>query len=180
MDEVKESLDQAIGLEIEAIKVYDKSDDLAKQKGDGKTAEVFAHVNREERQHLREFVQRRAELAPIEGDGDLPQADLMLHALAHMHGSPGILVDPDLAKASACICYGNVCFTKGIVGALDPAQRETYCATPVQKGETERVRNWRDAVDVCKVNTKDLPKGEKLKEYLSCMGLELEKRGITP
>ncbi|GAI02962.1 unnamed protein product, partial [marine sediment metagenome] len=45
-------------------------------------------------------------------------------------------------------------------------------------GMTRRLRNWQEAVSVCKVEIEPIPKGEKLEPWLSCMGRELPKRGI--
>lgn len=108
-------------------------------------------------------------------------AILLLHSIAHSKGSPGIMVDPDIAARTPCKCYDNVCFSRGIIGALDPAQREAYCPTTEHvssPGMTRRLRNWNEAVGVCKTEIESIPKGERLEPWLSCMGRELPKRGI--
>lgn len=106
---------------------------------------------------------------------------LILHSVPHAYGSPGIMVDADVAARTPCKCYDNVCFSRGIVGALDPAQREAYCPTiehATSPGMTRRLKNWQEAVDVCKGEIEKYEKGERLEPWLSCMGRELPAHGI--
>lgn len=112
---------------------------------------------------------------------DTGTAILILHSIPHSHGSPGIMVDKDIAARTSCKCYDNVCFSRGIIGALSPAQREAYCPTTehvTSPGMTKRLRDWNEAVGVCKVEIKEYEKGERLEPWLECMGRELPKRGI--
>ena len=112
---------------------------------------------------------------------DTGTAILILHSIAHSEGSPGIMVDPDVAARTPCKCYDNVCFSRGIIGALSPAQREAYCPTTehvTSPGMTRRLKNWQEAVGVCKKEIEPIPKGERLEPWLSCMGRELPKRGV--
>ncbi|MBA7703328.1 hypothetical protein ES703_112110 [subsurface metagenome] len=68
-----------------------------------------------------------------------------------------------------------------MVGALSDEQEKLYCPT-VEKierpGTVERMRNWQEAVDVCKAEIEPIPKGERLEPWLSCMSRELETRDI--
>ena len=108
---------------------------------------------------------------------------LLLHSVSHVEKkhSPGIVVDADVAARTPCTAYGPIWFSKGIVGALDAAQKEAYCPT-VEHNESSgikiRLENWMAAMKMCKEEIKDIPKGEKLEPWLSCLSQELRKRGI--
>lgn len=106
---------------------------------------------------------------------------LLLHSIPYAHGSPGIVVDSDIAARTPCKCYDNICFSRGIIGSMSEAQREAYCPTVehvTSPGMTRRLKNWQEAVNVCKVEIESIPKGERLEPWLSCMGRELPARGI--
>lgn len=110
---------------------------------------------------------------------------LLLHSIPAAHGSPGIVVDADVAARTPCTVYSidgsEIVFSKGIIGALDKAQKEAYCPTKEYKkspGIEKRLRNWQEAVNICKTEIADIPKGERLEPWLSCMGRELPKKGI--
>jgi len=104
--------------------------------------------------------------------------------IPQMEGSPGIVVDADVAARTHCTCYKiddtEMCFSKGIIGTLSKPQIEAYCPTKVYKeqGITKRVKSFKEAVDVCKAEIAKYPKGERLEPYLTCMSWELAKRGI--
>lgn len=103
-----------------------------------------------------------------------------------IHNSPGILVDEATAKATPCKTFDigkgkKLYFSKGIIGALDEDQIETYCKGMIAEESPElreRVEKFRSASDVCVTECEILPKGERLDCRLSCMGRELRKRGI--
>jgi len=107
---------------------------------------------------------------------------LLIHWL--IPHSPGIVVDEAVAKATPCICYDVdgklMCFSKGIIGTLDQGQIEAYCPEKkiVKEGIARRVAKFREAAEVCKLEIKDIPKGERLEPWLKCMGRELRARGI--
>lgn len=106
---------------------------------------------------------------------------LILQSIPYAHGSPGIIVDPDVAARTPCKCYGNVCFSRGIIGALSEPQREAYCPSiehVTSPRMTKRLENWQEAVGTCKTEIEHYEKGERLEPWLSCMGRELPKRGI--
>lgn len=112
---------------------------------------------------------------------DSSTAVLILHSVPHAYGSPGIMVDPDIAARTPCKCYNNICFSKGIIGSMSKAQREAYCPTTehiTSPRMTKRLENWQEAVGVCKKEIEKFEKGERLEPWLSCMGRELPKRGI--
>jgi len=92
-------------------------------------------------------------------------------------GSPGIVVDPDIAARTPCTCYKidetEICFSRGIIGALDEAQREAYCPTKKYKfgeGIERRVRAFKECAEE--------HKGKPLPEYLKSMGKCLRAKGI--
>jgi len=105
----------------------------------------------------------------------------------------GIVVDEEVAKRTPCTCYkigptnepkDLLCFSPGVIGTLTDAQDVAYCTErhikPAKDGIPTRVEKFREASDVCvrEVEALGLPKGERLKARLECMGRELKKRGI--
>lgn len=106
--------------------------------------------------------------------------------LSQVRGSPGFVVDPGVARDTPCTCYhvkeNDLCWSKGIVGALDKEQEELYCSERDYKelspAQQERLQNFQASADACKLETKDVPKGEELQPWLSCMSKELRSRGI--
>jgi len=111
---------------------------------------------------------------------------LILHSVPYMHGSPGIVVDEALAKSTPCRCIEyrpgkKLCFSKGIIGALSDEQEKEYCTEQVEMvspGLKERLEDWMEAVETCKKEIAEIPKGERLEPWLTCMGRELRARGI--
>lgn len=101
-----------------------------------------------------------------------------------IEGSPGIVVDKDLAARTACTVYKvdetEMAFSRGIIGTLSKPQIEAYCPTKVFKveGIARRVKRFKEAATECKVEIKKYPKGERLEPWLTCMGAALRKRGI--
>jgi len=101
-------------------------------------------------------------------------------------GSPGIVVDPELAKKTTCTCYRIdktfMCFSKGIIGTLKyPEQVEEYCPTMIEKESPalkERIEKFKEAAEVAHKRIEHLPKGERLEPWLRAMGEELSERGI--
>lgn len=135
----------------------------------------------EERSRINELLRENAELRGIIDKLTESAEELLLHSTVHAYGSPGIVVDADIAARTPCRCYGNICFSRGIIGALSKPQREAYCPSVKEvtsPGMTKRIQNWQEAVNICKSKTETLPKGEKLEPYLICMGQELTRRGI--
>lgn len=107
--------------------------------------------------------------------------DLTVEAL----GSPGLMVNPDVAARTGCRCYlvdgTEMCFSKGIIGTLSKAQNEAYCKTKeiLKEGAlVERVKKFKEAARAAKAKIEKIPKGERLEPWLKAMGEELGKRGI--
>lgn len=114
------------------------------------------------------------------------QDSFMLHSIPYAYGSPGIVVDEAKAKATPCRCIEyklgkKLCFSKGIVGALSDEQEEIYCPTVEaleSPGLEKRLKDWRGAVEICKAEIAEIPKGERLEPWLKCMSRELAATGV--
>lgn len=112
----------------------------------------------------------------------------LVQSMAHMETatSPGIVVNPEIAKSSPCRCAvldsSELCFSRGIVGAMDEGQKQLYCQPKTyfeSPGLQERLKKFKEAVAAAQERIKDIPKGERLEPWLSVMSEELEKRGIA-
>ena len=132
-----------------------------------------------------EIEELKAKLGEIEKAIERLEENLLLHSIPEIEGSPGIVVDEAVAKATPCTCYAidgtEMCFSRGIIGTLSPAQREAYCVagkTIKEEGIVRRVKKFKEAVGVCKTEIEKFPKGERLEPWLACMGREARKRGI--
>ena len=111
---------------------------------------------------------------------------LMLHSVPYAQGSPGVVINEAVAKASPCRCIEyrpgkKLCFSKGIVGALSDEQEGIYCPTVEaleSPGLEKRMEGWMQSVETCKREIAPIPKGERLEPWLGCMSRELGARGI--
>lgn len=114
---------------------------------------------------------------------------LLLHSMPYLHGSPGIVVDEERAKASACKCVEyspgkKLCWSPGIIGALTDEQERIYCPTMVEiqrPGTVRRMRSWGESVDVCKTELAEIPEAtgeERATTWMRCMSRELRARGV--
>jgi hypothetical protein len=122
----------------------------------------------------------------VEEDMDMVAMFLLYHSMAHMNTehSPGIVVYPDIAKASPCKCAkvdgSELCFSPGIIGAMDEGQKELYCNPKMSfksPALQQRLRIFKQAVKAAQKKVKDIPKGERLAPWLAAMSEELVKRG---
>lgn len=107
--------------------------------------------------------------------------DMTIEAL----GSPGLMVNTDVAARTGCRCYKVdetlMCFSKGIIGTLSKPQVEAYCPRKeiiTEGGLVERVKKFKEAARAAKAKIAKVPKGERLEPWLKAMSEELEKRGI--
>lgn len=110
---------------------------------------------------------------------------LLLDLTVEEMGSPGIVVNPDLAARTPCKCYlvdeTEMCFSAGIIGTLSKPQVQAYCPTKEvlkEGGIVERVKRFKEAAAAAKERIKDIPRGERLEPWLKTMSEELRKRGI--
>lgn len=110
---------------------------------------------------------------------------MLLDLTVEEMGSPGIVVNADVAARTGCRCYQVdetlMCFSKGIIGTLSKPQVEAYCPTKEvlkEGGLVERVKKFKEAAAAAKAKIASIPKGEKLEPWLTAIGEELRKRGI--
>lgn len=115
----------------------------------------------------------------------LKNRGILLTLLVEEVGSPGIVVNTDVAARTPCRCYvvdkTQMCFSKGIIGTLSEAQREAYCPSKeilTEGGLVERIKKFKEATRVAHKEIEHLPKGERLEPWLEAMGREARKRGI--
>ena len=92
----------------------------------------------------------------------------------------GIVVDEAEALTTPCehIKGTNLYFSKGIIGALSPEQVQKYCKVTIEVEKPEVVKRhekWKEAVETCKLKTKHLRGGERVKEFIECMKVEAKK-----
>jgi len=117
-----------------------------------------------------------------EGENDT----LMLHSVPYVEGSPGIVINEELAKATPCRCIEyrpgkKLCFSRGCVGALSDEQEKLYC-NPEEKLESpgleKRMEHWMESVSICNPEIAKDPLCERLKPWIGFMRRELKTRGV--
>ena len=119
-----------------------------------------------------------------EEETKLGNRGLLLNLTVEAMGSPGIMVDTDVAARTPCRCYSvdetEMCFSKGIIGTMSRAQVEAYCPTKVylEQGLQRRIREFKEAAAEAKKEIAGIPKGERLEPWLREMSKALKKRGI--
>ncbi len=99
----------------------------------------------------------------------------------------GIVVDEGRARESDCRCiplgeHSKLCYSHGVVGALSHDQEKLYCETytelPASPALIERQRIMKDAAVFCQSKVQDIPEGQRLEPFLSCMSREAKKKGL--
>jgi len=132
---------------------------------------------------MSELKKRIVKVLPDEEHGIIDK--LLLGAVVEEFGSPGIVVDPELASRSVCKCYridgSLMCHTKGIIGTLSKSEIEAYCPTIIEEESPaleERVKKFKEAVAEAHKEVENIPKGERLEPWLKEMSKSLAKRGI--
>ena len=90
--------------------------------------------------------------------------------------SPGLVMDPALARRTPCRCYTHekkptVCFSEGIIGVLKKDQIKEFCPKIIDAGPSKRVDAFIDA-------SEKASKSKSLRPWLKKMGEELKKKGI--
>jgi len=103
--------------------------------------------------------------------------------LIEVEGSPGIVVDEELARRTPCVGYRidgkEYLWSKGIIGMLSEEQIKEYCPEKIIKPKIpERVMAFREAAEGCKRQIEKVPKPGRLVAWLKCMGAELRKREV--
>lgn len=129
---------------------------------------------------------RIVKVLPDEEHGILDK--LLLGSVVEEMGSPGIVVDPELASRTACKCFPldstkkKLCFSPGIIGALKyPEQVETYCPTIIEEESPalkERVAKFTEAVEEAHKKVENIPKGQRLEPWLKAVSKSLKVRGL--
>lgn len=110
---------------------------------------------------------------------------LLMDMTVEKLGSPGLVVNKDIAARTGCRCYlvddTHMCFSKGIVGTLSKPQVEAYCKTKevlTEGGLVERVKKFKKAAARAHKRIEKIPRGERLEPWLKAMGKELAREGI--
>ncbi len=108
---------------------------------------------------------------------------LLLNMAVESLGSPGIMVNEDIAARTPCRCYTYegepaICYSRGIIGSMSKGQIEAYCNPLIELGESKRVREFRAAAAEAKKEIEGIPRGERLEPWLREMSKALRKRGI--
>lgn len=101
---------------------------------------------------------------------------LLLDFAVEALGSPGLVMDPTLARRTPCRCYSykkkpTICFSEGIVGVLKKDQIKEFCPKIIDAGPSKRVAAFVEA-------SEKVSKGKRLHPWLKEMGKELKKKGI--
>jgi hypothetical protein len=183
LEETLEDLRDGLALEglLEAEREADEALSLAHEIEE-KLEDIADVVEPEEREFAfqeRENPHKKDEAA------ELPADDLATW-LIEMEHPGGIVVDEETARIGPCQCIqldrGELCFHKGIIGALDEGQKAQYCIEKVYKeaspARLRRIAAFKEASQVCSMETAQLPEGERLAPRLKCMERELRKRGV--
>jgi len=114
--------------------------------------------------------------------------ELLLHFGAEEFCSPGLVLSEARARATPCTCFTykdrHYCWSKGVIGLLKPEQQEVYCVAgkeyKAQPRLVERFTSFAEAAEAAHKKIEAMPKGrERLETWLTAMGEELSKRGIT-
>ncbi len=108
---------------------------------------------------------------------------LLLNMAVESLGSPGIMVNPDIAAKTPCRCYTyegepKICYSRGIIGSMSRPQIEAYCKPMIKLGESKRIKEWMAASKEAKAAIAGIPRGERLEPWLREMSTALRKRGI--
>ena len=131
-------------------------------------------------------LERRVEVVEAQ-EATEPWHDTAMDFLPQMDGSPGIVVDEGVARATPCTRFdlgggSELIFSKGVVGALDEGQKALLCTEtttkPLSDEQSRRLRGWRDSANTCKTEIAPIPKGGRLEPWLTCMSRELKAQGI--
>jgi hypothetical protein len=97
----------------------------------------------------------------------------------------GIVYDEGIARATPCKCIelgsgSELCFSKGIIGALDKNQRLLYCpsveTTKASSEQEARIERFKKAAAICHTETEGITDPEKkFGARLGCMKRELSR-----
>ncbi len=127
-----------------------------------------------------------AEIVVAEGP---PPGMSLSEWVSGINGSPGILVDRDVAMATPCLRIElgpgerPLVYSNGIVGALDEEQQEIFCARGVETKQASpeqkaRLGIMREAAHTCSREAAGETTQEHLENYFMCLGRELRNKGM--
>ncbi len=114
--------------------------------------------------------------------------ELLLHFGIEEVGSPALILDEATARATPCSCFTykgkDLCWSRGAIGMLRQDQQRVYCVAgktyKEQPALTERYQRFAAAAEEAHKKIETMPKGkERLEVWLTEMGKELDKKGIT-
>ena len=116
-----------------------------------------------------------------------PLDDELVESLGAAEFSPGFVTDEGVARATPCTCFEmgsdkHLCFSKGVIGALDEGQQALFCperkVKPLSEGQRRRIEGFKRATRTCQERTEDLPKEERGPAFRTCVETELTSDGI--
>lgn len=118
-----------------------------------------------------------------EEESKLGNRGMLLNMAVEAMGSPGIVVDADVAVRTPCRCYTyegepKICYSRGIIGSMSRAQIEAYCKPLIKLDEAKRIKEWMAATKEAKAAIAGIPRGERLEPWLKAMAASLSRRGI--
>ncbi len=118
-----------------------------------------------------------------EEESKLGNRGMLLNMAVEAMGSPGIVVDADVAGRTSCRCYTyegepKICYSRGIIGSMSRGQIEAYCKPLIKLDESKRIEEWMAAAKEAKAAITGIPRGERLEPWLREMSLALKKRDI--
>lgn len=143
----------------------------------------------EEMRQLKETVallERRVSVVESQTAAE-PLDDELVESLGAAEFSPGFVTDEGVARATPCTCFEmgsdkHLCFSKGVIGALDEGQQALFCperkVKPLSDEQRRRIEGFKRATRTCEERTEDLPKGERGPAFRACVETELTNAGI--
>jgi len=136
-------------------------------------------------------VRPTAVLGTLQGEKCIADAPLPGETLSEwvsgIGGEPGIVVDPGLARTTACtrIDLGpgqkGLVYSPGIIGALDDEQQALYCQAgtidrEATAGQRAHLQAMSEAAKICALQGSQTDPRERLEAYFSCLGRELARK----
>jgi len=108
---------------------------------------------------------------------------ILLNFAVKEFGSPGILMNPKLARETPCKCYTHkgkpkLCFSEGIVGAMSKLQIKEFCNPLIDLGESERLKSFERAAEKAHKKIEKVPKGKRFERWISEMGEVLREENV--
>ena len=97
--------------------------------------------------------------------------------------SPGILMNPALARKTSCKCYTykgkpKLCFSKGIMGAMSKLQIQEFCNPLIDLGESARLASFAKAAEKAHRKIEKVPKNKKFERWIKEMGEALREENV--